>query len=133
MKTNQIDPFEEACEALNINPLDLPIVDMLPEKDRKSIIAYYKLIIIIRYKNAGWEPDFNNWSQKKWLLWLFGGNANDGSLCGLSAAGAYNGFSDASPDFGARLLFKSEKLALDSWDQCKELWLDYILINAPEQ
>ena len=53
--TDKIKSFEDACKHLRLNPNDLPVVDMLPEKDRKSIIAFYKLTIIIRALNEGWE------------------------------------------------------------------------------
>ena len=36
--TDKIKSFEDACKHLRLNPNDLPVVDMLPEKDGKSII-----------------------------------------------------------------------------------------------
>ena len=44
---------------------------MLPEKDRKSIIAFYKLTIIIRALNEGWEPDWSNWDECKYYNWFY--------------------------------------------------------------
>jgi len=38
-------------------------------------------------------------------VWLFGGDANYGSICGLSASYAYNVFSGADSHFGSRLAF----------------------------
>ena len=64
--TDKIKSFEDACKHLRLNPNDLPVVDMLPEKDRKSIIAFYKLTIIIRALNEGWEPDWSNWDEWKY-------------------------------------------------------------------
>jgi len=42
------------------------------------------------------------------MLWLFGGNANNGSICSLSAANANNDFSNANPNIGAQLTFKHD-------------------------
>lgn len=69
--TDKIKSFEDACKHLGLNPNDLPVVDMLPEKDRKSIIAFYKLTIIIRALNEGWEPDWSNWDKWKYYNWFY--------------------------------------------------------------
>lgn len=69
--TDKIKSFEDACKHLGLNPNDLPVVDMLPEKDRKSIIAFYKLTIIIRALNEGWEPDWSNWDEWKYYNWFY--------------------------------------------------------------
>ena len=52
--TDKIKSFEDACKHLRLNPNDLPVVDMLPEKDRKSIIAFYKLRIFDFYYLIGY-------------------------------------------------------------------------------
>lgn len=52
----------------------------------------------------------NRWADGHWsavggVLWLFGGAADGGSLCGLSASNANGVFSVAASYFGARLAF----------------------------
>jgi hypothetical protein len=42
------------------------------------------------------------------MLWLFGGNANNGSICSLSASNANNVFSNANSNIGAQLTFKHD-------------------------
>lgn len=69
--TDKVKSFEDACKHLGLNPNDLPVVYMLPEKDRKSIIAFYKLTIIIRALNEGWEPDWSNWNEWKYYNWFY--------------------------------------------------------------
>lgn len=69
--TDKVKSFEDACKHLRLNPNDLPVVDMLPEKDRKSIIAFYKLTIIIRALNEGWEPNWSNWDEWKYYNWFY--------------------------------------------------------------
>ena len=58
--TKKITSFDAACEFLGIDPKALPIVENLPEKDWKSIIAHYKLTIITRALNEGMEYRQNN-------------------------------------------------------------------------
>jgi hypothetical protein len=67
---DQVISFEQACQVLGINP-DLPGVDMLPEKNRKAIVAHYKLIKIVEAANfidngnQPWEPDWKDVYQTK--------------------------------------------------------------------
>lgn len=46
-----------------------------------------------------------HWSSAAGEVWLFGGAANNGSICGLSASNADSVFSLASSNLGARLAF----------------------------
>jgi len=48
-------------------------------------------------------------SGKQNRLLHVGGNANNGSLCGLSASNANNAFSNSNPNIGARLAFNRNK------------------------
>ena len=47
------------------------------------------------------------------MLWLFGGNANNGSICGLSASNANNVFSNANTNIGAQLTLKIRNKIFD--------------------
>ena len=84
--TDKIKSFEDACKHLRLNPNDLPVVDMLPEKDRKSIIAFYKLTIIIRALNEGWEPDWSNWDECKYYNWFYVEKGEDQRSSGFRCA-----------------------------------------------
>lgn len=131
--SDRIKSFEEACLQLGLDPTQLPVVENLPEKDQSSIIAFYKLTIIIRALNEGWEPNWADFSERKFYNYLYiGGNAYHGSLCGLSASTANSVFSSANSSFGARLCFKSRDLAEYAYSQFKELYWQYVLINVPE-
>lgn len=131
--SERIKSFEEACISLGLDPTQLPVVANLPEKDQQSIIAFYKLTIIIRALNEGWEPNWSDFSERKYFNYLYiGGNAADGSICGLSASSAYYVFSIADSCFGARLCFKSRELAEYAYSQFKELYWQYVLIDVPE-
>lgn len=124
--TDKIKSFEDACKHLGLNPNDLPVVDMLPEKDRKSIIAYYKLTIITRALNEGWEPDFSNWNEYKYYNWFYVEENKDQRSSGFRCDAS--GCTDAGASVGSRLCFKNRGLAKYATEQFKELYREYLLI-----
>lgn len=124
--TDKIKSFEDACKHLGLNPNDLPVVDMLPEKDRKSIIALYKLTIIIRALNEGWEPDWSNWDEWKYYNWFYVEKGEDQRSSGFRYDVANCAFANAGT--GSRLCFKNIGLAKYAAEQFKELYREYILI-----
>jgi len=139
--TDKIKSFEDACKHLRLNPNDLPVVDMLPEKDRKSIIAFYKLTIIIRALNEGWEPDWSNWDECKyynWFYvekgwdeckyynWFYVEKGEDQRSSGFRYHDTYYSFTRTST--GSRLCFKNRELAEYAAEQFKKLYREYLLI-----
>lgn len=105
--TDKVKSFEDACKHLGLNPNDLPVVYMLPEKDRKSIIAFYKLTIIIRALNEGWEPDWSNWDEWKYYNWFYveegedqrsSGFRCDGTSCACTSSRAGSRLCCGTPD-----------------------------------
>lgn len=124
--TDKIKSFEDACKHLGLNPNDLPVVDMLPEKDRKSIIAYYKLTIITRALNEGWEPDFSNWNEYKYYNWFYVEENKDQRSSGFRYYGTC--YADTYASVGSRLCFKNRELAKYATEQFKELYREYLLI-----
>ena len=118
--TDKIKSFEDACKHLRLNPNDLPVVDMLPEKDRKSIIAFYKLTIIIRALNEGWEPEC------KYYNWFYVEKGEDQRSSGFRYYVTY--FTDTRTSIGSRLCFKNRELAEYAAEQFKKLYREYLLI-----
>ena len=66
-----IDSFEAACKKQNLDPTLLPVVDMLPERFRKAIVAAYKLFVITEAVNDGWVCRPGDASQKKYSPWFW--------------------------------------------------------------
>lgn len=124
--TDKIKSFEDACKHLGLNPNDLPVVDMLPEKDRKSIIAYYKLTIITRALNEGWEPDFSNWDEYKYYNWFYVEENKDQRSSGFRFDATLYALTITC--IGSRLCFKNRELAKYATEQFKELYREYLLI-----
>jgi hypothetical protein len=127
--TKKITSYEDACKELGLNPEKLPIVEELPEKDRKSIIAYYKLVIIIRALNEGWEP---NPSSREWKYWNYFYYANAGAAAGLVCAYANYAPSHTNPAIGSRLCFKDYELATYAREQFRDLYFEYLFIEMPK-
>ena len=125
--SEKIKSFEEACMALGLDPTQLPVVTNLPEKDQNAIIAFYKLTIIIRALNEGWEPNWKNWDENKYYNYFF---VRSGS--GFVCSGTYCTAADSYADVGSRLCFKSRELAEYALSQFKELYLQYLLIDMPD-
>lgn len=124
---NQIKTFEDACKALSI-PATLPVVDALPEKHRKAIIANYQLFIIAQALNEGWEPNWNDFSEYKYYPWF------DMETYGDAPVGSGFSFHDcdcvnANADVGSRLCFKSRELAEYAGKQFESIYKDLYLIE----
>ena len=128
--TEKVKTFEDACEVLGLNPENLPIVGHLPEKDRQSIVAYYKLTIIIRVLNEGWKPDFQNWNEWKYWNWFY--IEHDGVAAGFGCAHSPFAPSGSSADVGSRLCFKSRELAMYAREQFQDLYFEYLFIEMPK-
>lgn len=124
---SKITSFEEACKALNIEPT-VPDFSAVPETDRKSFEAYYKLVIIAKALNEGWKPNWNDSDECKYYPWFdVDATAEQTSGVGLS----YNVSSyDYSHSFvGSRLMFKTAELAKYAGKQFNELYADYFLLK----
>lgn len=124
--TKKIKSYEDACKALNLDPANLPVVDNLPEKDRKYIVAYYKLTVIIRALNEGWEPNWQDWDEYKYFNWFYIDSA------GFACAFTSYAVSSASTNFGSRLCFKNATLARYARETFESLYLDYLFIEIPQ-
>lgn len=82
MKRNQLNTFEDACKVEGLDPEKvIPDFGGFPKKDRKSMMAHAKLVIIVRAANRlanggeEWTPDFNNHDQYKYEIWFIKGSS----------------------------------------------------------
>jgi hypothetical protein len=128
--TERIRTFADACKELGLDPENLPIVEHLPEKDRKSIIAYYKLIVITRALNEGWEADFRDKNQYKFWSWFY--IASYGAHAGFGCATTYSTPSLTYTAVGARLCLKTQELAMYASGQFRDLYFECLFIDMPK-
>ena len=127
LNSHTVQSYEDACQLLGIKP-KYPKFVQCAKIDRPSMIAYHKLIIIIRALNLlpngkCWIPDFDNPHESKYRIWW---NIIDNKLSFLNTS---NAPSLAVTAFGSRLLFRSRSLAEYCAKQFKDLWQDYLIIN----
>ena len=93
------------------------------DKDVESVNAYLQLIIITRALNEGWEPDWTNGREYKYIPWF--NNYQSGSGLSFDAADLWI----TRTHVGSRLCFKSEELAEYAGRHFLNIYNKYLLIN----
>jgi hypothetical protein len=126
---NKVESFEHACTLLGIGT-ELPDVSMVPEKERESLLSFYKLTIIIRATNTRpdgtiWEPDWLNEGQRKWYNWFWVEEV-DGTA-GLGFSHTYVTTSLTNAYIGSRLCFETAEQAIYVRETFKDLYAKYLL------
>lgn len=127
MEIEQLKTFEDACKVENLDPTTvIPDFSCYPEKDRKSMIAHAKLVIIVRAANRlanegnEWIPDFNNEDQWKYEAW-FERRGSSGFRFGV-CVGWYS-----CSLVGSRLCFISREVCEYVATQFIDLYNEYLL------
>lgn len=120
----KITSYEDACKALNIKPINEEVFNVFPKEDRKSMIAYHKLTVIVRALNEGWLPDWENTNERKFYPIFRYVSA------GLSYANTTNAATLTSTTFGSRLCFSSPALAEYAAYHFADLYRDYYCLPA---
>lgn len=133
MQLKKINSFEDACKILNRDTC-LPDFSMVPEKDRKAIIAHYKLTVICAALNEGWVPDWNNGKYDKWFPWFYMNNKGSSGRfsfgrSGDRRSGSIVGSRLSLSSVGSRLCFKSREISDFAGRQFEDLYRDYFLIE----
>lgn len=122
---DRVKTYEDACRVLGIDT-KTPELPNIPERDRRGVTAYYKLIIIARALNEGWEPDWKDRELGKVVPYFYFDRENN-TTAGFAFAHPRIAPSYTSANLGSRLCFKNETLAEYAATQFEELWRDYIL------
>lgn len=125
-KLKQLKTFEAACKIESLDPKKvIPDFSGFPKKDRKSMIAHAKLVIIVRAANRlandgkEWVPDFDNLNQYKYEIWFK--KYSSGFRFYVRAYW----FSDSS--VGSRLCFISSEVAEYIGKKFIKLYNEYLL------
>lgn len=129
MKNYQdLKTFEEACKIEGLDPEKvIPDFSCYPEKDRDSMIAHSKLVIIVRAANRlandgkEWIPDFTNSNEWKYEPWF---DLSEGSSGFRYLDYGYRG---TGSSVGSRLCFISREVCEYITEQFIELYKEYFL------
>lgn len=124
--TDRVKTYADACAVLGIKET-LPDVGGLRPKDRPSVTAYYKLIVIAQALNEGWEPDWTNENEPKYFPWFYFDRKKN-KTAGFADALTSYAPTLASASFGSRLCFKTEALceyAARQFEPLYEAWILY--------
>lgn len=118
---DRIKTFEDACTELNLDKVQAEIIG-LENGDMDSVTAYIQLIIIAKALNEGWEPDWANEDEMKYVPWF-----EFKSGFGLSY---YDyGYWVTTTGVGSRLCFKSAELAEYAGKQFAGIYNYYLSIK----
>jgi hypothetical protein len=120
--TDRIKTYEDACEALGTTSDD-QYFEYRPDAVKgheKTLLAYAKLLVIVKALNEGWVPDWKNSSQYKYYPWW---DLSSGS--GLSRIAVY--YRDSCSAVGSRLCFKSRELAEYAAKQFKDIYTEFLI------
>lgn len=120
----RIKTFEDACEALNINPEEIKIKypDSIAQH-ATALLAHAKLVIIVDALNDGWTPDWSNSNEYKYYPWF-----NMGSPSGSGFSYYVYVYWRAYSGVGSRLCFKSSELAEYAGQQFEQLYKEYFTL-----
>lgn len=118
--TDRVKTYEDACKEMGI-PISPPRISAMTDDE----LAYYKLIVISKALNEGWEADWTDRFQPKYYPYfeveIIGANS------GLVFVISNNAFSSAHTLFGSRLAFKSRELAEYAGKQFIDIYKAFIL------
>ena len=114
---DRIKSFEDACGELGF-PLD--VVTSYSRILTKDEMAYFKLKLIIKALNEGWEPNWNDSNEIKWVpVFKFGS--------GFGFSHSHYDTWDTTTGVGSRLCFKSEELCKYADTQFQSIYNDYLI------
>jgi hypothetical protein len=105
----RIQSFEDACEDQGLNPDEIRAqYASIPEPFRKQAITRRELLTIAKSWREGWEPDYDNGSQEKWLCWIIRDSTNP---AGFRFLVSYCDGTYTDAGAGSGLCMATEKLA----------------------
>jgi len=119
--------FEDACAATGNDPINVPIVNHLPERHQKRLIADYKLSVIADALRENKDVNYNTRDYKYFAVFLVEADEQRLSGFGLSC-GAYVVWYSCSV-VGARLCFENRDTAIFFGKHFLALHIDHHLLT----
>lgn len=120
MDYKQITSWEDAAQALQIDPVASLPYPQSNNADQEAANGFYKMQLICRLSNDGWIPDWDNWNENKYYPWfkLSGG--------GFSSHGC--GYAGTAPRVGARLVFRDKKMAIYAGQTFTDIYKSFMTL-----
>ena len=118
--TKHIKTYKDACLELDITPIDENT--LLKNGFTKDEIAYRKIKTIIQALNEGWQADWTNEYQNKWIPWF-----HQNSITGLAYAASTITSSSMCTEISSRLCLKSEELSIYMGKRFIDLYREFII------
>ncbi len=109
--------FQAACKLTGVDPLAMPMLDLIDAEFNPSILAHYKLQVIRKAIVGEWVADWNKY-ERKWSPWFW---MNDPGFrfVGSDFVGVYTGVTG-----GSRLCFETEEQSDFVGQECIALYRD---------
>ncbi len=117
---DRVKTFEDACKELGILSI-LPAPILEENGLAVGLNAFWKLQVICRALNEGWEPDWNKTNQYKYYPWF------EWTGSGFSYGGCGNDYTCTF--VGSRLCFKSRELAEYAGKQFEKEYNEFLKLN----
>jgi len=106
--TKNVQSYEDICKIDGVDPIQSLPYPSATNPEEIAVNSFAKAIRINRVLNEGWQPDWNNWEERKYYPWFdMEGEAGSGS--GFSYYDYV--YVITLSDVGARLVFKTRDLA----------------------
>jgi len=118
--TERIKTFEDALKETG-RP-DVPQFSDVPEDLRYYFKAQYKATVITEALNEGWEADWEDENQEKYIPWFLTKYPS-----GFAFYGAYYDCTNPRAGDAFRLCFRTSALARYAGEQFLDIWKDLIL------
>lgn len=123
-----IESFEEYCQKHDVTPEDvLPDVSKVKERHRQAVLDTNKMYLIAEDLNEGWEPDWNDSDEEKWIPW-FDMQVDDNNPSGFRFGDSCCDFTSTAAGGGSRLCFKTKKLSDYAGKQFEQYWKNMMVI-----
>lgn len=125
----KVTSFKHACKLHGHDPEKvLPDVSKFPAKHRKALLATAMMIIIAGAINEGWEPNWNDYNENKYLPWfdMEKSKSNPTGFRFLDSSFSYTGTYSTG---GSRLCFKTRELSDYAGKKFVKLYKDMMVVT----
>ncbi len=113
----RVKTFDDACKVVGLDKVQVGVAGL--DDDTNSIFAYTKLVIIAKALNEGWQPDWTDSNQRKYVPWFE-------HKSGFGLAYGICGSWDSVAAVGSRLCFKTAELAKYAATQFADIYNDFL-------